>query len=89
MVRTAVAATDPDEPDRPMSVPRADHLAVVPDAGEPGAGSGLGPNVLSGADIERLSVAARHRVAAFVHTRLADLEELGDPELPEQPGELR
>ncbi|MEU8901529.1 hypothetical protein [Nocardia sp. NPDC048505] len=32
--------------------------------------------VLSAADIARLPAAARHRIAAYVHTQLADLEEM-------------
>ncbi|MFE5479761.1 hypothetical protein ACFQ9R_28930 [Nocardia sp. NPDC056541] len=32
--------------------------------------------------VERLSSAARHRIAAFVHTTLADLDELPEPWVP-------
>ncbi|MEU0540785.1 hypothetical protein [Nocardia sp. NPDC005978] len=45
----------------------------------------LGPNVLAAADIERLPAGARHRIAAFVHLQLAELEEMPDPLPPRQP----
>ncbi|MFD3507736.1 hypothetical protein [Nocardia sp. NPDC058666] len=32
--------------------------------------------------VSRLSPTARHRIAAFVHTTLADLEEMPEPRLP-------
>ncbi|MCU1642885.1 MAG: hypothetical protein JWN03_3160 [Nocardia sp.] len=84
MVRTAVAAADPDEPNSPMSAQRP-HLEVVPGEaeGEPPEPLPLGANPLAAVDIERLSPAARHRIAAFIHLQIAALEEMPDP-LPDR-----
>ncbi|MFJ4650895.1 hypothetical protein ACIP5Y_06415 [Nocardia sp. NPDC088792] len=86
MVRTAAAAADPDEPQRPLAVPRP-HLEVVPESPDsevPEAHS-FGANVLTAADIERLPSSARHRIAAFIHLQVAALEEMPEPSLPVLP----
>lgn len=81
MARTAVAAADPAEPERPLSASRPDHLAVVPETAPPEEPRlpSLDQNVLSSTDIDRLAPATRHRMAAYIHLQLADLEDLGDP----------
>ncbi|GAB2677287.1 hypothetical protein GCM10027088_65790 [Nocardia goodfellowii] len=78
MVRTALAGADPDEPQRPVAAPRPDHLSVVTTTPEPDEYQVQVPGepVLTAADIARLPPAARHRIAAYVHTQLADLEEM-------------
>lgn len=83
MVRTAVAAADPEEPDRPMSAPRRvpeDALAEipVPQSATPAAPPFTPPvdAALPPADIDRLPPAARHRLAAYIHSQLAVLEDL-------------
>ncbi|MGF6888566.1 hypothetical protein ABIA39_007913 [Nocardia sp. GAS34] len=84
MVRTAVAAADPDEPDRPMSAPRPDHrpgLEIVESesvTGHLAGGNEHDGDHLLGVDADELSASARHRVAAFIHTQLAVLEDLHD-----------
>lgn len=42
----------------------------------------LADSPLTADRVERLSSAARHRIAAFVHTTLADLDELPEPWVP-------
>ncbi|MEV6771892.1 hypothetical protein AB0N05_25030 [Nocardia sp. NPDC051030] len=86
MVRTAVAAEEPDEQDRPGSLSRP-HLEVVPESPDPDAPQthSFGANVLAEVDIDRLPSSVRHRIAAFIHLQVATLEEMPEPVLPILP----
>ncbi|MBF6179999.1 hypothetical protein [Nocardia otitidiscaviarum] len=79
MVRTALAAADPDEPDHAASNTRP-HLGVVPGTPDPGDldADRFAHLVFTAADAQRLPASARHRIAAYIHLQLATLEEFGD-----------
>lgn len=79
MVSTAVAAEDPDTPDRPISAPRP-HLGVVPESPDSDDldAQRFSEKIFTAADTDRLPSAARHRIAAYIHLQLATLEEMPD-----------
>ncbi|MFI6871602.1 hypothetical protein [Nocardia sp. NPDC050406] len=83
MVSTAVAAEDPDTPDRPLSAPRP-HLGVVPESPEADDldGQRFSEMIFTAAEAERLPSASRHRIAAYIHLQLATLAEMGDEAEP-------
>ncbi|MGW6121432.1 hypothetical protein ACWFRF_20490 [Nocardia sp. NPDC055165] len=54
---------------------------IAGDAGDPPVVE-FADSPLTSDRVERLSSAARHRIAAFVHTTLADLDELPEPWVP-------
>jgi len=84
VVRTAVAAADPDEPDRPMSAPRPDdrpsleNIDSEPVTDQAAIENEHAGDHLLGVDAGELPAATRHRVAAFIHSQLAALEDLDD-----------
>lgn len=85
-MRTAVAAADPDEPDRPLSAPRPDHLRAVGDQDDPASSNGLGDLDRTArdalmAEAARLSPEGRRGLAERLRAELVVLNGLDDEEL--------
>lgn len=78
MVRTGTAATEPDEPNVPLPQQHPARLELVGDTPDPTEtlSEPIGDHFPQLGDTSHLTGAARHRLAAYIHTKLADLEEL-------------
>lgn len=78
MVRTGAAATEPDEPNVPLPQQHPARLELVGDT--PDTTEAPTEAVDDGfprlGDTSFLTGAARHRLAAYIHTQLAELEEM-------------
>lgn len=78
MVRTGAATTDPDEPNVPLPQQHPARLELVGETPDPTEAPAVAvddhfPQL---GDTSYLTGAARHRLAAFIHTKLAELEEM-------------
>ncbi|MFD3745472.1 hypothetical protein [Nocardia sp. NPDC058633] len=74
MVRTAAASTEPYEPNVPLPQQHPARLELV---SEPPAGTeAVDDQFPRLGDTSFLTGAARHRLAAYIHTQLAELEEM-------------
>ncbi|MFF2083321.1 hypothetical protein ACFVVM_06075 [Nocardia sp. NPDC058176] len=78
MVRTGAATTDPDEPNVPLSQQHPARLELVGDTPDPTEtlSEPIDDHFPRLGDTSYLTGAARHRLAAYIHTQLAELEEL-------------
>lgn len=77
MASTAATAIESDGDPYPIGEPRHAHLNVVPEPPRhDDVEQGMPPLEIGPADVARLSPAARHRLLAFIHSQLADLEDM-------------
>ncbi|MGW4633570.1 hypothetical protein [Nocardia sp. NPDC004415] len=78
MVRTGAATTDPDEPNVPLPQQHPARLELVgdsPDTTEAPTDT-VDDHFPRLGDTSFLTTAARHRLAAYIHTQLAELAEM-------------
>ncbi|WP_157224971.1 hypothetical protein [Nocardia thailandica] len=77
MASTAATAIESDGPRYSIGEPRHAHLEVVPEPPRlEEVDQAMPPLEIGPADVARLTPAARHRLLAFIHSQLADLEEM-------------
>ncbi|WP_278262265.1 hypothetical protein [Nocardia sp. AG03] len=74
MVRTGAATTDPDEPNVPLPQQHPARLELVGET--PDTTDTVDDHFPRLGDTSFLTTAARHRLAAYIHTQLAELAEL-------------
>ncbi|MCA2207668.1 MULTISPECIES: hypothetical protein [Nocardia] len=76
MVRTGAEQTEPDEPNVPLPQQHPARLELVGDTDTPEPAASADDGFPRLGDTSFLTGAAKHRLAAFIHTKLAELEEL-------------
>ncbi|WP_410873301.1 hypothetical protein [Nocardia sp. A7] len=76
MARTGAAHSEPYGPSVPLPQHRPARLELVSETPDPAAAGGADEHFPRLGDTSFLTGAARHRLAAYIHTQLAELEEM-------------